>query len=370
MVTPLPQQTTPATSSAVSTDTLLVAVIRIACFGLLGYWTFILIHPFLAIIIWSVVFTVALYPAFERLTAMLGGWRGLVAAAITIIALLLILGPATWLGLSLVATTRFLVERIGDGSLQIPLPPESINAWPLIGGKIYEIWLLAATNFSELMSAMAPYLKPLGGRLLGAAGSFGGNLLQFMLGVVVSAFLFVPGRKLATGLQRVLEHVATEHGAEFINIAGATIRSVSRGVIGIAFLQSLLLGIGFLFAGVPGAGFLSFLAFVFGVIQLGPSLIVIPVIAWSWFTMPGMTALALTIYLVPVNLLDNILRPLVMGHSLNTPMPVIFIGLIGGTIVHGLIGVFVGPIVLAIAWQLLAAWTREDVAELPAATRG
>jgi predicted PurR-regulated permease PerM len=367
-VAPLPQQAAPMPSAA-PTDTLLVAI-RIACFGLLGYWTLILVRPFLAIIIWSVVFTVALYPAFERLTAILGGWRGLVAAAITIIALLLILGPATWLGLSLVATTRSLVERIGDGSLQIPLPPEGINAWPLVGSKIYEIWLLAATNFSEMMSAMAPYLKPLGGRLLGAAGSFGGHLLQFMAGVVISGFLFIPGRKLATALRRVLDHVVTEHGAEFINIAGATIRNVSRGVIGIAFLQSLLLGIGFLFAGVPGAGFLSFLAFVFGVIQLGPSLIVIPVIAWSWFSMPAMTALILTIYLVPVNLLDNILRPLVMGHGLNTPMPVIFIGLVGGTIVHGLIGVFVGPIVLAIAWQLLAAWTREDVAELPAATRG
>jgi predicted PurR-regulated permease PerM len=248
------------------------------------------------------------------------------------------------------------------------LPPESVAGWPLIGRKIYDVWLLAATNLSELTTAVAPYLKPLGGRLLGAVGSFGGNFLQFTAGVVISGFLFIPGRKLATALRRVLDHVVTEHGAEFIDIAGATIRNVSRGVIGIAFLQSLLLGIGFLLAGVPGAGFLSFLAFVFGVIQLGPSLIVIPVIAWSWFTMPGMIALILTIYLVPVNLLDNILRPLVMGHGLNTPMPVIFIGLVGGTIVHGLIGIFVGPIVLAIAWQLLAAWTREDVAEPPAVT--
>lgn len=367
-ITPLPHDTI-APPVPTASDTLLVSAVRIACLALLGYWALILIRPFLAIIIWSVVFTVALHPVFDRVTTTLGGWKRLTAAGITIVALAIILGPATWLGLSLVGTTRTLIERFGDGSLSIPLPPDSVKAWPLIGDKVYEVWSLAATNLRDLIAALAPQLKPLGGRLLGVAGSFGGNLLQFIAAVAISGFMFIPGRTLLEALKHVLDHVVRQRGAEFVGIAGATIRNVSRGIIGIAFLQSLLLGIGLLIAGVPGAGLLSFLAFLFGIFQLGPSLIVIPVIAWGWLRMEGGSALILTIYLIPVNLLDNILRPLVMAHGLNTPMPVIFIGLIGGTIAYGLIGVFVGPIVLAIAWQLLAAWTRDEIAGLPSAAR-
>ena len=348
--------------SPVSSDTLLTSAIRIACLGLLGYWALVLLRPFLAILIWSIVFTVALYPAFDRLTAILGGRKILAATAITVLSLAIIMGPATWLGLNLAATTRSLLARLGDGSLRIPLPPESVSAWPLVGSKIYKVWYLASTNISELITAAAPQLKPLGGRLIGAAGSVGGNLLKFIAAIVIAGFLFIPGRPLAKAFKRFLDHIVTRRGGEFVDIAGATIRNISRGVIGVAFLQSLLLGIGLLVAGVPAAGLLSFMAFLLGIVQVGPSLVVIPVIAWCWLTMDGITALVLTIYLVPVNLMDNVLRPLVMAHGLNTPMPVIVIGVIGGTIAHGLIGIFVGPIVLSITWQLLVAWTRDEIA--------
>ena len=346
--------------SPAPSDTLLISAIRIVCLGLLGYWVLALLRPFLAIIIWSIVFTVALYPAFDRLTAILGSRKALAATAITVLSLMIILGPATWLGLSLATTIRSLIARLGDGSLSIPLPPESVSAWPLVGSKLYELWHLASTNLSELIAASVPHLKPLGGRLLGVAGSVGGNLLKFIVAIVISGFLFIPGRTLAKAFKHFLDHIVTQRGGEFVDIAGATIRNISRGVIGVAFLQSLLLGIGLLCAGVPAAGLLSFMAFLLGIVQVGPSLVVIPVIAWCWFTMDGMTALVLTIYLVPVSLVDNVLRPLVMAHGLNTPMPVIFIGVIGGTIAHGLIGIFIGPIVLSVAWQLLVAWTRDD----------
>jgi predicted PurR-regulated permease PerM len=142
-------------------------------------------------------------------------------------------------------------------------------------------------------------------------------------------------------------------------LGGATIRNISRGIIGIAILQALLARIGLLFAGVPAAGLFSFLVLLLGIVQIGPSVVLVPLIIWSWFAMEPTTAILFTLYMVPVNLLDNILRPLV-AKGLKTPMPVIFIGVLGDTLVRGMIGLFVGPIVLSIAWQLLVVWTRDE----------
>jgi predicted PurR-regulated permease PerM len=185
------------------------------------------------------------------------------------------------------------------------------------------------------------------------------NLLKFIIAVVVSGFLFIPGPSLIHSIKNVLTRVAASRGEEFVDLAGATIRNVSRGIIGIAILQALLAGIGLLFAGVPAAGLFSFLVLVFGIIQVGPSVVLLPLIVWSWFAMDVTTAALFTVYMVPVNLLDNILRPLV-AKGLSTPMPVILIGVLGGTLVHGMIGLFVGPIVLSIAWQLLVVWMRDE----------
>ena len=192
--------------------------------------------------------------------------------------------------------------------------------------------------------------------MLTTAGSMGINLLKFIIAVVVSGFMFIPGPSLIHSIKNVLTRVAASRGEEFVDLAGATIRNVSRGIIGIAILQALLAGIGLMFAGVPAAGLFSFLVLVFGIIQVGPSVVLLPLIVWSWFAMDLTTAALFTVYMVPVNLLDNILRPLV-AKGLSTPMPVILLGVLGGTLVHGMIGLFVGPIVLSIAWQLLVVWT-------------
>jgi predicted PurR-regulated permease PerM len=343
-----------------SGETFLIFTIRVVCLGLLVYWALTLLRPFLAIMLWSVVFTVALYPLFDYLTALSHGRRALVAAAITLFSLAIMFGPATWLGISLAENMRSLVQHLGDGSLAIPPPPASIKNWPLIGARTYELWQLASTNLKDLIEEVAPQLKPVGGRMLLVAGSVGMNILKFVLAIIISGFLFIPGKSLIIGTKSLLSKVVTTRGEEFVNIAGATIRNISRGVIGVAFLQALLAGVGFLIAGFPGAGLLSFLVLLLGIIQIGPSIVIIPTIIWCWFTKDTASALLFTVYMIPVNLVDNVLRPLVMARGLNTPIPLIFLGLIGGTIAHGLIGLFIGPVVLAIMWQLLVVWMRDE----------
>ena len=341
-----------------SNEELMVFVIRVVCLGLLGYWSLILLRPFLTIIVWSIIISVALYPIFDWLSAKLYGHRALAAVAITVFTLFVMLGPVTWLALSLAETIRTLFAQFGDGSLVIPPPSGAVKAWPLIGEKIYEAWLLASTNLRALIIEVAPHFKPLGTSLLIAAGSVGTNLLKFIVALVISGFLFIPGPSLVHSVKNIFGRVAAERGEEFVDLAGATIRNISRGIIGIAILQALLAGIGLLFAGVPAAGLFSFLVLLLGVIQIGPSVILVPLIVWSWFAMDTTTAILFTLYMVPVNLLDNILRPLV-AKGLKTPMLVILIGVLGGTLVHGIMGLFVGPIVLSIAWQLLAVWTQD-----------
>jgi predicted PurR-regulated permease PerM len=347
----------PLTDAALN-EALVVLSIRIACLGLLGYWSLVLITPFLTIIIWSIIIAVALYPIFDWLSGKLYGHRTLTAVAITGFSLFVILGPVTWLGLSLAESIPRAIARVADGSVAIPPPPEAIRAWPVIGAKIYQTWQLASTNLSGLLVEAAPQLKPLGSRFLNAAGSVGINLLKFILGAAIAGFLLIPGPALAQSTKNILSRVAgSRRGEEFVNLAGATIRNISRGIIGIAILQALLAGMGMLFAGVPAAGLFSFLVLLLGILQIGPSIILIPLIIWSWFTMGTAMAALFTLYMVPVNLLDNLLRPL-LAKGLSTPMPVILMGVLGGTLAHGIIGLFVGPIVLSLAWQLLVVWAR------------
>jgi hypothetical protein len=225
-----------------SNEELVVLVIRIVCLGLLGYWSLILIRPFLTIIVWSIIIAVALYPIFDWLSAKLYRHRALAAVAITGFTFFVMLGPATWLALSLAETVRMLLAQIGDGTLAIPPPSDAVKAWPLIGEKIYEMWQLASTNLRAVVIEAAPHLKPLGTSLLNAAGSVGINLLKFIVALVIAGLLLIPGPSLIHSIKNVLGRVAAGRGEEFVDLAGATIRNVSRGIIGIAILQALLAG--------------------------------------------------------------------------------------------------------------------------------
>ena len=210
---------------------------------------------------------------------------------------------------------------------------------------------------------MAPHLKPLAGPVLAFAGSAGIGTLKFVLSVALSGFLFIYGPSLVEGIRRMQARVVTQRNEDFVALAGLTIRTVSQGVIGVAVLQSLLAGIGLKLAGVPHAGVLAFAVLVLAILQIGSAIVLFPVIIWIWATKDFAVALPLTIYLLVVGLADNIVKPLLMGRGLSTPMLVIFIGVLGGMIAHGILGLFVGPIILAVAWQLMMAWIREERAE-------
>jgi predicted PurR-regulated permease PerM len=266
----------------------------------------------------------------------------------------------TWLGFGMIGGIRTLVAEMDAGQVTIPLPPESIKGWPLVGERLHELWSLAATNIRGAMAEMLPMFKPVGSRLLEIAQSALLALLELLVAIVIAGFLFTRGPQLVDVLSVFLTRVLSQRGKQLVEVAGATIRNVSRGVLGIAFLQALLGGVGFLAAGIPAAGVLAFIALLLGIMQIGPAVLFAAIVIWSWTAMTSTQALVFTAYMIPVSLLDNILKPLLMARGLATPMPLIMLGVIGGTIAYGIVGLFFGPIVLAVAWEVMLAWLKED----------
>ena len=333
-------------------------VVRLAFLGLFAWWSLDLVRPFLPVVVWAILLAVALYPAYAWLARRLGGWRGAAAALLTAVVLATILGPVSLLVASVTDSVHWLADGLQSGSLRVPPPPTDLDTWPVVGKPLDEAWALASTNLDDALTKYGPAVLPTGGSVLARVAALGADLLKFVASVVIAGFLFVPGPRLAAGARAFASRLIAPRGAHFVDLAGATIRNVSRGVIGVALLQSLLAGLVLMFAGVPGAGLAAFAVLLLCIIQIGPAPVLVPMLIWAWIAQPTATALILTILLVPIMLIDNVLKPLLMARGLSTPMLVILTGVIGGTLAHGLIGLFLGPIVLAVFYELVVAWTR------------
>jgi len=345
-----------------SNDEFIQLAIRLVLLAFLLYWSFVLVRPFIPILAWSMVLTVAFYPAYNWLSIRLGNRPKVAALIITMINLAIIIGPVTWLGFGLIDGLQGFAAQLGEGSFAVPSPPEGIKDWPIVGARIYGLWDQASTNLRAALRELAPHLKPLAGPVLAFAGSAGVGTFKFILSVVLAGFLFFYGPDLVAATRRIQARLIAQRSEDFVGLAGLTIRTVSQGVIGVAVLQSLLAGIGLKLAGVPHAGVLAFVVLILAILQIGSVIVILPVIVWIWATKEFTAALLLTVYLLIVSLADNVLKPMLMGRGLSTPMFVIFVGVMGGMLAHGIVGLFVGPIILAVAWELMVAWIGEDQA--------
>jgi predicted PurR-regulated permease PerM len=343
-------------------DDVVQIAIRLGLLAFLIYWSFVLLRPFIPILAWAAVLAVALNPAYAWLTVHLGHRPRIAAFIVAIAVLAVFLGPAAWLGFGLVDGLLGISDQLTSGDIAIPSPPDGVRDWPLIGVPLYDLWKMASENLAAAFHELAPHLKPLAAPILAIAGSAGTGTLKFLASVVIVGFLLPSGPRLVATIRAMLTRIVPQRSTDLLALAGATIRTVSQGVIGVAVLQSLLAGVGLKIAGVPHAGVLAFAVLVLGIVQIGSTPILLPVMIWVWMVKDVGTAVLITIYLVLVGLSDNALKPLLMGHGLSTPVLVIFMGVLGGTLAHGIVGLFVGPIILAVAWELLMAWSRDEPA--------
>jgi predicted PurR-regulated permease PerM len=348
------------------------ATVRIGLIALLAAWCFRIMEPFVVPMIWGLIIAVAAHPAHVRLRELLGERRVLAAVTFVLVGLVVLVVPTVVLSGTLVNGVRDLMEGFDQGTIRIPPPPVSVAGWPVVGAMVHDFWSAAANNLESALLQIAPQIRAAASWLLGAAAGLGVGLLQFVFAIVIAGVLLAndgPGQRAACSIARRL---AGERGVQFAELAEATVRSVTRGILGVAFVQSLLAGLGFLVVGVPAAGLWALLCLLLSVVQIGIFPVVIPVLFYVFTQADTMTFVLFLVWSIFVGALDNILKPILLGRGVAVPMAVIFIGAIGGFITSGIIGLFVGSVVLVLGYKLLLAWLYEDEggAPMPAQVSG
>jgi len=338
-------------------------VIRLALLAAIVYGSVLLLRPIAAMLLWSVILAVAVFPLFTFLQRRLRLRPSVAAALLAVVLLALVVAPAVVLGASAVETLNKYARQLLEGEALLPPPPESVRSLPLVGQRVFDFWLEAANNLRTLLAAHVSEIASFGRWIARVAAGVALELLQFAAAIIVAGVLLAYSERLSEAVRRLANRIAGSRGGHFLEIAGATIRNVSQGVIGIALFQAALLGLGMLVAGIPFAGAITFIALVLAILQIGPNPIMIPVIIWAWTAMPATVATIYTVYTVPLLLIDNVLRPIVMARGLQTPMVIIVLGVICGTLAGGLIGLFVGPIILAVSYDLVMAWLASGAAD-------
>lgn len=347
-----------AKSTLPAIETRITDFVRLGIVGLFAYWSLTLVAPFAIIAIWAAILTVALYPAYARLRLMLGGRGRLAALIITLLNLGIIIGPLAAIVFGSAEAAQALFTRFKDGGITVPLPAESVRHWPLVGERLYASWVLASSNLDALIKQLEPSLLHVGSSAVGIIASIGIGLLSFVASVIVAGFLFQPGPRIGNVIMTFADRIAGQRGLGFVKMTTSTIRNVARGVIGVALIQTFLCAIVLHIFAVPLPGLIAFAVLILCIVQIGPAPVLLPLAIWGWSTLDTGTALALTLLLVPIGLIDNIMKPILVARGLSTPMLVILIGVLGGTLSYGLIGLFLGPIVLSVFYDLLLVWLR------------
>lgn len=335
------------------------SVIRFIILALLVIWCFILVRPFIPLILWGAVIAVVLFPVFQWLSHRLGNQRTLAATLLTLVGIAIILGPVSVIVSAIISSIHTLAEAIANRTFQVPPPPVGLASWPLFGRALADIWQQASNNLLVVLEEYRNQLQAITTTLLSIAGSAGIGILQFLLSTAIAAVLMLNATAIGRGMRRLILRLDPDRGENFITLAVTTVRNVTRGVIGIALFQTFLIGIGLLLAGIPLAGILILLCLILSIVQVGPGLVVLPTVVYAWMTMGTLKALLFTIWMVASGASDNILKPMLMARGLPVPMLVIFVGVIGGTLAHGIIGLFIGPVILALGYELLGAWVNE-----------
>jgi predicted PurR-regulated permease PerM len=349
---------TPIDSDRNLPRTLLDTLIRAGLITALVVSCYEVFHPFLSLMLWSVILAITLYPLHLLLRPHLGNSDSRAATLIVLVAMAVLLLPIYLLGASLGDSVEVAIDTVKSGSLRIPSPPDSVAGWPLIGESLHGFWEQASSDLTSLLQRLAPYIKDVTLVLLGKIAGAGAGFLVFIAALVIGAIIMAYGDNGHRSAQRIAARIiAPERSGHFVLLCTATIRAVAQGVIGIAFVQMLLLGIGFMVMGVPGAGLLAMGVLLLGIMQLPLPLITLPVIAFVFYSEgPTLAAIIFTIYTMLAGLVDNVLKPLLLGRGVDVPMPVVLIGALGGMLSGGIIGLFIGPVVLAVGYKLFWQW--------------
>lgn len=337
-------------------------VLRLALLAVLAFACFRLIQPVFGLLLWAILLAVLQWPLHVRLrqSGIGNGWS---ATLIGLAGAVLLIGPAIIVSLSVSESIGQLLDLQNRDALSLPSPPASLASLPVVGTRLAGAWELAATDFPAFLKMHGPQLKAIAQWLSAKAGGLVTGLLFFIGAVGLGAALLAFGDTLTARARRLAARVTNsqERGHRLVDLSVATVRGVLQGVVGVALIQAALLGVGFFVAGIPFPGMLVLICLLLGILQIPGLVVALPAIAWAWGNLDSQTATIFTIWTLVAGLSDNVLKPLLLGRGLDVPMPVIFLGVIGGIIADGLLGLFVGPVILAVGYVLTQEWLDHPV---------
>jgi len=339
-----------------------LAVLFIGVLMAAGFW---IMRPFLLALIWATTISVATWPIMLRLQSWLGGKRSLAVAGMTLALLLVFVVPFALAILTIVNHADQIVGWAkGLATYSLPPPPDWVGKLPLGGSKLSEAWQeVAAVGPGGLRERLVPYAGAIVKWFVEQAGTLGAMFVQFLLTVVIAAVLFSGGETAARGVKRFARRLAGQHGEDAVVLAAQTIRGVALGIVLTALIQSLLAGIGFAVTGVPAAVLLAAVIFILALAQLPPILVMAPAVIWLYWKGDPVWGTVLLVWTIVVSAIDNVVRPLLIRKGVDLPLLMIFTGVIGGLIAFGIVGLFIGPVVLAVTYRLIEAWVAGGEAE-------
>jgi len=330
--------------------------IKLGAIALISFWCFQIISPFILLVMWGAILAVALFPVHQKLTSLFKGKKSLASALIALIGISLIALPAIQLSSSSIDSAQILYTGLEEGTLKIPTPNESVKEWPLIGEKTYAFWQSASQDLAKVATQYTEQIKSISGSILGAVAGIGGGILQFIVSLIIGVVFMAKSESCHRGVSALMARLMNESGERTIDTTIATIRSVATGVLGVAVIQSLLSGAGLMIAGIPAAGLWAIAILMLAIAQLPPILVLGPIAAYYFSVADTTPAVIFLIFSIIVSSSDAFLKPLFLGRGMDIPMIVILLGAIGGMLWAGIIGLFVGAVVLALGYQLMLDW--------------
>ena len=315
-----------------------------------------ILRPFITLLLWGIIIAVAVHPVFESLKRKLRGRGKLAATLITLILLAVILGPCLMLAESLVDGIKYLNETYQQGGQLIPPPDSRVESWPAITKPIVEFWRLASNSLQSVVIQYKDQLADASRWLFSAIAGTSLGIAQFVISIIVAGVFLVYAEAGGDTIEKVFVRIAGKRGKDFARLSEVTIRQVVKGVLGVAIIQTTLASVGFFVAGVPAAGLWAVLCLILAIIQIGISPVVIPLIIYMFSASDTLTASLFMVWSLLVLISENVLKPILLGRGAPVPMLVIFLGSIGGFVSSGFLGLFLGAVILSLAYKLTQEW--------------
>jgi predicted PurR-regulated permease PerM len=348
---------------------LLDTFIRAGVIFVMAMLCYRIFSPFIALMAWSVILAVTLYPAHQRLARRMRGKQGLAATLLVLAGIVLIGVPTALLMASLGESLQHVVASMRDGSIKIPAPSPGVAAWPLVGERIHALWSQAYADLPALIQSMQPHFRDLLRQTLEVVAGIAGGMLLFLFSFIVAGIIMAFGQSGARAVRAIFTRLlGARRGEEFAVLSTATVRAVALGVLGVAFIQAIVVGLVLLIAGVPFTGVLALVVLVIGIVQVPALVVSLPVIVYIWASgsYGGTAAVIYTVLLLIAGSLDNFLKPLLLGRGVAAPMVVVLLGALGGLASSGLLGMFVGATFLTLSYQSFMWWVANSPDVIPA----